>query len=146
MAGSLSDYLEQKLLDHVFGSDDYTPPASLFVALFTVAPTDAGGGTEVNPATSWSNYARQEIVNSISGTTWAAASGTNPTLKTNADIVTWGAASLTGASVSVVAAAIFDALTGGNMLAWGDLTTSPKVVGHGDTPSLAAGEIDITLD
>ncbi len=46
MAG-FSDYLEDKVLDHVFGGNAYTAPATLYVALYTVAPTDTGGGTEV---------------------------------------------------------------------------------------------------
>ena len=46
MAG-FSDYLEDKVLDHVFGGNAYTAPGTLYVALYTVAPTDTGGGTEV---------------------------------------------------------------------------------------------------
>jgi hypothetical protein len=45
----------------------------------------------------------------------------------------------------VVALGIFDASTSGNLLAWADLTTS-KLVGNGDTPSFAAGDLDVTLD
>ena len=47
MAG-FSDYLEDKVLDHVFGGNAYTAPSTLYVALYTVAPTDTGGGTEVS--------------------------------------------------------------------------------------------------
>ena len=45
MAG-FSDYLEDKVLDHVFGGSAYTAPSPLYVALFTAAPSDPGGGTE----------------------------------------------------------------------------------------------------
>ena len=61
MAG-FSDYLEDKVLDHVFGGNAYTAPSTLYVALYTVAPSifrfnsgDLGGGTEV----SGGSYARQ---------------------------------------------------------------------------------------
>ena len=54
MAG-FSDYLEDKVLDHVFGGTAYTAPTTLYVALYTVAPTDTGGGTEVSGGA----YARQ---------------------------------------------------------------------------------------
>ena len=37
MAG-FSDYLEDKVLDHVFGGTAYTAPSTLYVALYTVAP------------------------------------------------------------------------------------------------------------
>jgi hypothetical protein len=47
MAG-FSDYLEDKVLDHVFGGNAYTAPSTLYVALYTVAPSDTGGGTEVS--------------------------------------------------------------------------------------------------
>ena len=47
MAGSKSDYLENEILDHVLGGADYSRPATVYIALYTAAPTDAGGGTEV---------------------------------------------------------------------------------------------------
>ena len=45
---SFSDYLENKILDHVFKGTVFTQPANLYVALFTAGPNDVGGGTEVN--------------------------------------------------------------------------------------------------
>jgi len=47
MAGK-SDYLENKVLDHVLRNTSYTPPATVYLGLFTANPTDAGGGTEVS--------------------------------------------------------------------------------------------------
>ena len=44
---AISDYLKNNLLDHFLGDNAYAVPANVEVALFTVAPTDAGGGTEV---------------------------------------------------------------------------------------------------
>jgi hypothetical protein len=46
MAG-FSDFLETKVLGHVFGGAAYTAPGTLHVALYTAAPSDSGGGTEV---------------------------------------------------------------------------------------------------
>jgi hypothetical protein len=43
MPGSKSDFLENKVLDHLYGNTPYTPPANYHLALFIVAPTDAGG-------------------------------------------------------------------------------------------------------
>jgi len=118
MAGSFSDYLENKLLDHVFRDTAFTAPSTLYVGLYTTAPTDAGGGTEV----SGGSYARVSCV--PASTFAAAASGT------------WG---------TVVAFGIFDQATSGNLLAWGDLTLS-KSISSGDIASFAIGDIDITLD
>jgi len=47
MAGSKSNYLEDELLDHVLGGADWARPATVYIALYTVTPGDAGGGTEV---------------------------------------------------------------------------------------------------
>ena len=130
MAGSFSDYLELEVLDHVLKTGAYTQPTNIYVALFTVAPTDAAGGTEVTGG----SYARK-VHNS-----WdVAASGATE----NTGAITFVEA--TASWGTVVAFALFDAITAGNMLMWGDLTTS-KAIGSGDTASFADGELDITLD
>lgn len=134
MAGSKSDFLENELLDHVLGGGDYSRPATVYVALYTVAPTDAGGGTEV----SGGSYARVAVTNN--DTNWPAASngakanGTEITFPTaTAD---WG---------TVVAFAILDAASDGNFLYWGDLTQE-KTINDGDTAKFAVGDLDVTED
>jgi len=128
MAG-FSDYLEDKVLDHVFGGVAYTAPTK-HVALYTVAPTDTGGGTEVTGG----SYARQ--------TSTFTVSGTDPTTATNAAAIEYPTA--TGDYGTVVAVGILDALSGGNLLAYADLTTS-KTVSTGDVFRFDAGDLDITL-
>jgi hypothetical protein len=130
MAGSFSDYLEDKVMKHVFANTAYTSPSSLYVGLFTVAPTDAGGGTEV----SGNGYARTSAAFSVTGT--------SPTAASNSANVEFPTAS--GSWGTVVAAAIFDASTSGNMLSWADLTAS-KAVGSGDVFRFAAGNLSVTL-
>lgn len=132
MAGSFSDYLEDKVLKHVFTNTTYTPAATLYVALYTVAPTDAGGGTEVS--TSGTNYARQSMA--------FAVSGTSPTQATNTSAVEWGTAASSWGTI--VAAAVFDASTGGNMLAWADLTNN-KTISAGDVFRFPASSFTVTL-
>ena len=134
MAGSKSDFLENTLLDEVLGATDYTPPGTVYLALFTAAPDDTGGGTEV----SGGGYARVAVTNN--STNWPAASGGS---KSNGVDMTFPQA--TADWGTVVAFAIFDASTGGNMLYWGDLTTS-KTINNGDTAKFAAGDITITED
>ena len=56
MAG-LTNYLEDKIWNHVFGSTSYTKPTNWYVGLLTAAPSDSAGGTEV----SGGSYARQVI-------------------------------------------------------------------------------------
>ena len=40
MAGSFTDYLEDKILKHVFTNTSYTSPTTVYVGLFTVAPSE----------------------------------------------------------------------------------------------------------
>ena len=129
MAG-FSDYLEDKVLDHVFGGNAYTAPTTLYVALYTVAPTDTGGGTEV----SGGGYVRKTAAFTVSGT--------NPTTASNSAAVEYPTA--TANYGTVVAVGIFDALSGGNLLAYANLDTS-KVVSTGDVFRFNTGDLDITL-
>ena len=128
MAG-FSDYLENELLDHVFNGSAYTSP-SKYVALFTAAPSDAGGGTEV----SGNGYARKLH------SAWTAASS-GETHNTGA--INFAAAS--GSWGTVTHFGIFDALTNGNLLGWGALAV-PKAVASGDVVSFADSALSITLD
>lgn len=125
---AFSNYLETKILDHVFGGVNYTAPSTLYLALYTVAPTDTGGGTEV----SGGSYARQTVAFTVSGDT-----------ASNNAAVEWPTA--TGTWGTVVAIGVFDALTSGNLLAYGNLT-SPKTVASGDVFRVPSGDLDITLD
>ena len=129
MAG-FSDYLEDKVLDHVFGGTAYTAPTTLYVALYTVAPTDTGGGTEVSGGA----YARQTAAFTVSGT--------NPTTASNSAAIEYPTA--TANYGTVVAVGIFDASSGGNLLAYANLDTS-KVVSTGDVFRFNTGDLDITL-
>ena len=129
MAG-FSDYLEDKVLDHVFGGNAYTAPSTLHVALYTVAPTDTGGGTEV----SGGGYVRKTATFNVSGT--------NPTTASNTAAIEYPTA--TANYGTVVAVGIFDASSSGNLLAYANLTTS-KVVSTGDVFRFNTGDLDVTL-
>ena len=134
MAGSKSNYLEDEILDHVLGGADYTRPATVYIALYTAAPTDAGGGTEVTGG----SYDRVDVTNNA--TNWPAASGG---AKSNGTEITFPTATANWGTV--VAFGIHDANTAGNLLFWADLTTS-KTINTGDTAKFAVGDIDITED
>jgi hypothetical protein len=127
MAGNLTNYLENKLIDHFLGTDSYTMPADVYIALFTVAPTDSGGGTEVTGG----SYARQIA-------TFSVASGGATSNDSNVDFTGMPAA-------TTVAIGVFDASTSGNMLLYGTLTTN-KTTDAGDTLRIATGDLDISID
>ena len=137
--GSKSDFLEAALLDHVLGATAYTPPANVYLALFSVTPDDTGAGTEATG----SGYERLEIPNDTSN--WAAATG-DPTTKSNAVLLQMARATDDwSAGADMVAWALFDDSTAGNMLYWGDLV-NPKPILNGDTPIFDVGNIVITED
>ena len=130
MAG-FSDYLEDKVLNHVFGGTAYTAPGTLYVGLYTAAPSDSGGGTEV----SGGSYARKSMPA-------MTVSGTSPTEATNGAAVEFVTA--TGSWGTVTHVGVFDAVTTGNLLGWAALTAS-KTVSSGDVFRFDAGDLDITL-
>lgn len=125
---SFSNYLETKVLDHVFGGSAYTAPATLYLALYTVAPGEGTSGTEV----SGGSYVRQSCAFTVSGN-----------LATNTSAVEWPTA--TASWGTVVAVAVVDASTSGNIMAYATLTNS-KTIASGDVFRIPAGDLDITLD
>ena len=128
---SFTDYTENLVLTWLFTTSSATRPTAWFVGLFTSAPSDTGGGTEV----SGSGYARV-ATGTISG------SGTATTF-TNAAAIEFAAAS--GGNWGTIGwAAVFDASTGGNMLCWAPLTTS-RTINDGDVFRVPAGSLSITL-
>src|SRR4051812_38892794 len=120
MAGSFSDYTENKVLDHICGKAAFAMPTP-YLALFTVAPSDAGGGTEVVGG----SYARKQT----SAADWAFASGGAITNVNTLSFVT-----ATGNWGIIVAGALMDAPTTGNMLISGPLPV-PKTINIDDTLS-----------
>lgn len=134
MPGSKSDYLENKLNDHVLGGPDYVRPATVYIALYTAAPSDTGGGTEVTGG----SYARLAVTNNA--TNWpASAAG----LKSNGILLQFVQA--TASWGTIVAFGVFDAATGGNLLYWATLTAN-KTIDSGDRAEFAVGELDIQED
>ena len=131
--GSLSDFAENALLDHVFNVA-YSHPATVYLALCTADPTDAGTGASMSECLSANNYAREEIA-------FAAASGRSIA---QTGVVTFNLAS--GAWGTATHWAIVDSVTygEGNMLAHGALSEE-KVIISGNTPSVASGQVVISF-
>lgn len=132
----MTDYLEAELRKHVFRTGSFTKPTVLAVALYTAAPGETGGGTEV----SGGSYAR--VQRDPLDANWTAASGTNG-LTDNAAALTFPSPTANWGAITHIA--ILDATSGGNMLFYGSLTT-PKTVNNGDTaPSFAIGALSVTF-
>jgi hypothetical protein len=125
---NLSDWAENAALDWLMGGATPSRPSARYLALFTAAPSDAGGGTEM----SGGGYARQAV------TCGAASGGTCS--NTNAPSFT-----ISGVDPAAFThIGIFDAVTTGNLIWHGALTAS-KDLGDGDTINFAIGELDFTL-
>jgi len=141
---SLSNYSENKVLNHIFrhgqGSNGNFEDFDLYIGLATAVNTDASI-TEVANANA---YARVEINDYTPADTKfaAAASGS---ITTNATI-TFAAAS-GGDWGTVTHIGIWDSGTygGGNLIAWGALSVT-KSITDGDTFFISSGNLTITLD
>lgn len=133
MAGSKTDALEQRILDHLFkggATPALTALSTVYIALYIVVPSDSSGGTEVTG----SGYIRQAVAA-------GSLTRTGNSISNNAEIVY---PAVTGAPYAVVGWAVLDALNGGNMLYWGDCASTTMNVG--DIPRFAAGSLVITED
>lgn len=124
---AMSDYLENKILDHVLGTTAYTAPSTVYIGLATASFADDNSGTELTG----NNYSR------VSASFDAAASGTTD----NSAAIEFAAA--TGSWGSVSHFGIFDAASSGNLLIHGAFT-SAKTISAGDVLKIATGDLDIT--
>ena len=125
---SFSNFLETEILDHVFAGAAYTAPSTLYLALFTAAPGETGGGTEVSGGA----YARQSVAFTTSGNTTS-----------NTAAVEFPTATASFGTVTHVG--VFDASTSGNLMAYATLSSS-KAIDTGDVFRVPTGDLDITLD
>jgi hypothetical protein len=130
MAG-FTDFAEDLVLDFMFTAGTATRPTAWYVALYTVAPGETGGGTEC----SGTAYVRQSAAFTVSGTA--------PTQAANSAAIEFPTAGNTWGTI--VAAGVFDALSAGNLLAFSNLTVS-KTIDTGDVLRFNTGTLIITLD
>jgi hypothetical protein len=150
---SYSDYLEEKLLKHTFMGASYTSNSTTYVGLLTATPTDGASYTEVTG----SNYNRVALYGSGASQNLEFTSVVSgPSYVSNTSDITFPTA--TGSWGTVTHAAIFDASTGGNLLAYAELTdptdfttSNPKLVTNGDIfrfegGSSGSGKLRIRLD
>ena len=125
---SLTNAFETTVLQFAFTAGAVTRPTSWYIGLFTAAPGEAGGGTEVAGGA----YVREAATFSVTGN-----------LATNTAAIEWPTAG--GAWGTLTHIAIFDAATAGTMLAYATLTAA-KTIDTGDVFRIPAGDLDITID
>ena len=127
---SFSNFLETEILDHVFAGAAYTAPTTLYLALYTAAPGETGGGTEVSAT--GTAYARQSVAFTTTGNT----TSNNASVEYSTATATFGTVTHVG---------VFDAATAGNLMAYAALSSS-KTIETGDVFRVPTGDLDITLD
>ena len=142
----MTNYLENKIVDAMFRNIAYTWPTTLAIGLFTVAPSDTGGGTEVTGG-SYARVSLNPLYSNWKGTggetTNTPSTGTSGTTSNNS-VITFPAPTANWGSIQAVG--IFDATSGGNLLLYNNLTI-PKTVNNGDSaPSFAIDALQVQID
>ncbi len=132
--GAFTDYLENKILDHVLGNSTYTPPSTVYIGLAQSVSED---GTITGEP---SGYGYQRVAVANNPTNFPAASNGS---KTNGTTITFPEA--TGDWGTIYYAFVADAATGGNVLLYMQLD-NPKSVGAGDTVRFTPGDLNFALD
>jgi hypothetical protein len=136
MAGSMSNYLEDIILDHILGDTSFATAATVYIGLWTATLSDTSTGATAGEV-SGGSYARVAVTNNT--TNWPDASGGT---KSSGAAFDFGTAS--GSWGDVTDWAIVDSSSGaGNIYYYGTLTT-PKTIASGDSAQFASGDIDIT--
>jgi hypothetical protein len=125
---SLTNTFETTVLTWLLTTSSATRPTSWYIGLFTAIPNEAGGGTEV----SGNAYVRNSATFTVTGNT-----------ASNSGALEWPVA--TGSWGTITSIAIFDAVTGGNMIGYAALTDS-KTIATGDVFRIPLGDLDVTLD
>ena len=129
-ANSLSDFLEDSILDLVLRGVPYTGGANIYVALFNTPTDDGSGGVEVVGG----SYTRV-IVGGFDPPTSGVTTNSS-TVQFPTATASWG---------TLTHMALYDAIVGGNRLCHGPLTV-PKPLNAGDTFSLPPGNITVSMD
>lgn len=123
---SFSNTYETNVLTWTFTTSAVTRPTSWTVGLYTVAPGEAGGGTEVTGG----SYARTAVTFSVTGDTATNTANVEfPTATAG-----WG---------TVVAVGVFD--NSSVLVAYANLTAS-RTIASGDVFRIPTGDLDITLN
>jgi|TARA_B110000238_G_scaffold170805_1_gene188378 hypothetical protein len=127
---ALTDYMEAQIVEHFLRNNALASPTTVYLALFESDPGEDASGTE----TAYTNYVRVP-------STWAAINASGETK--NAGSVSFPANG--GSTVTITHAAVFDAVTSGNMLIKGALTLV-KSIEISDVLAFPANALVLTLD
>jgi hypothetical protein len=131
---SYSDYLENALLDHVLGNTPLSQPTNIYIALCKSTIDKDDTGTTLPNEVSGGAYARQKC------NTWDAASAG---VVKNSQVELFPKATAPWGTLTDFA--LVDALTDGNVLAYGKLDVTKKI-GTGDRLRIGIGDLEVEQD
>lgn len=124
----LADYAESLSARFLVTDEAATRPTSWYLALYSAAPSDAGGGTEISAG----GYSRQAVAFSEGGT----GTATNDADLTFTASEAWGA---------IAGVGLFDAATSGNLLLWKALDPTVNIA-DGQSFIVRAGDLTVRFD
>jgi hypothetical protein len=127
---AFSDYLEDQITGWINGTTFPSAPTNTYVQLYSQDPTDAGSATGAL-------YTRI----SVAAGGWTRGTGGAGTLS-NTGVITITSSAASGATATHVA--VFNAITGGNLLFYGALSAS-KSIGVGDEVKFNALQLTLTV-
>jgi|WetSurSiteA1Bulk_404760.scaffolds.fasta_scaffold00605_9 hypothetical protein len=131
--GTMTDYLENKLINHLLLNTNYSSPAAAYLALYTATPSDIRTGTEVISTVSASSYTRQNISGNM---TVSGSYAYNSTKITFPEAMSdWG---------TILGVGIMDAATSGCILFWGKMNNT-ITINTGEVFSINPGMLSIGL-
>lgn len=123
-----SQYAESHIVDHANGKTSWTMPTHSYLALCTTVPTSTSTGSTIVEA-GYTGYARAQVDGN-----WTAATAATPSVGVNTSTITFAAC--TGSTSTIIGFALLDALTTGNMIWWGTVTST--VISTTQTPATVA--------
>ena len=138
---SASDYLENKLGEHLLRTGSFTKPTAIWLARVKTKPAEVGtGGVEVTGT----GYARVQC--GPADASWAAPIAGSGEFVNLVDF-TFGSPTSDWAvsPTPITAFGIYDAQTGGNLLIAENLLVAQEVFNGGLPPKFAAGDLKITF-
>lgn len=125
----LSNYMINKVLGILTNQGTWTPPTTVYLALYTSNPNPNNSGTEVTGG----SYARQAV-------SWTALAGGTSTQ--NSSTITFPTATANWGAITYVA--LLDAASSGNLLMFAPATVT-ITINNGQTYTITSGNLVASL-
>jgi len=131
----LANFLEDELMDHVMKNGDWTRPTGMWIGLCDSDPGEAATGGNLSELDG-GDYARVSV-----GTNWATAS--SRATSNNTILIFPEASAAWGTATHFVV--VSSGSGAGNVYVYGEISPN-KIIGSGDNPTIASGDLDISFD